>query len=164
MAGYLPKKPEDFHPIPGAKIAIIASMWHTSYVDKMIARTTTELTRLQVDANEIQIHRVPGSLELPIAARTLLETDPSLDAIIAFGVVLKGGTTHDSTVIDSVVRGFAHVSDRFGKLIVNEVIGVTDLKDAEARSNEDHANKGLEAAFAVSEFLYWQRSVRRPKV
>ncbi len=160
MAGHLPKKPDEFAKIPGARIAIIASMWHAPCVDRMIARAVRELAGVEVAESDIQIHRVPGSLELPLAARTVFEADPSVDAILAFGVVLKGSTTHDSSVIQQVLHGFSLVTDRFNKPIINEVIGVTDLADAERRSGDDDANKGLEAVFAVSELLRWQRGMR----
>lgn len=161
MAGFLPKNPENFSKIPGTKVAIIASMWHAGYVDKMVERNVLELLKLDVKETDIQIHKIPGSLELPMAARILFETYPDLDAIIAYGVVLKGGTTHDATVIDTVVNGFVQVSDRFGKPIINEVIGVVDLKDAERRSSDDTWNKGLEAAFTLSEFITWKRNLKK---
>ena len=159
MAGHLPKQPTEFAKIPGARVAIIASMWHAECVDSMVARAKRELLAVGVDEDNISEHKIPGSLELPYAARKLFESDSQLDAIIAFGVVLKGATTHDSTVIQQVVQGFGDVSDRFGKPIINEVIGVTSIEDARARSGESVGNKGVEAVFALSELLSWQRSL-----
>lgn len=159
MAGYLPKEVSQFHKIPKTKVAIIAAMWHRHCVDAMIARAKQELHAVDVNDSDISVHFIPGSLELPLAARKLFEHQPDLDAVIAFGVVLQGKTTHDSTVIQTVVDGFARVSDRFGKPIINEVIGVTDIKDAEDRSDDSIANKGVEAVFALSELIYWERSL-----
>lgn len=159
MAGHLPKPPKDFPKIPGAKVAIIASMWHAACVNRMIMRAQCELAGVGVPPTDVEVHRLPGSLELPYAARTLFEHRPYLDAIIAFGVVLKGATTHDSTVIEQVLQGFTLVTDRFKKPIINEVIGVTDLADAERRSGDDEGNKGVEAVFALAELLSWQRAL-----
>ena len=159
MAGGLPKPREEFHKIPGAKLGIIASMWHAQCVDSMVDRAKEILLELEVKEADLSVHRLPGSLELPFAAGTLFEHDPELDALLAFGVVLTGATTHDATVIQNVVHGFSLVSDRFGKPIINEVIGVTKMEDAEKRSGESDWNKGVEAAFAVSELLHWQRSL-----
>ncbi len=161
MAGGLPKQSNAFHRLPDARIAIIASMWHAQCVDKMIDRAHRELLAIEVKAENIKVHRVPGSLELPFAARVLFDAEPRLDAIIAFGVILKGATGHDETVMQQVVHGFGLVSDRFGKPIVNEVIGVSDITDAVKRSDESDLNKGLEAVFAVSEILYWAQSVKK---
>lgn len=162
MAGSLPKKREQFHQIPGARIAIIASLWHGEIIEAMIERASSELAGLGVAAGDLFVHRLPGSMELPFAARRLFETDPTLDAIIAFGVVLKGATTHDDSVIHQVLSGFAEVSSKFGKPIINEVIGVTNLDDARKRADDSESNKGFEAAFALSELLHWIRQLSKP--
>lgn len=159
MAGYLPKPVEQFHKIPAAKIAIVAAMWHRDCVDAMIARAKQELLALDVQESNISVHFIPGSLELPYAARSLFEADSELDAVIAFGVVLKGATTHDDAVIQTVVDGFSRVSDRFHKPIINEVIGVTSIEDARQRSDDSIANKGVEAVFALSELLHWKANL-----
>ncbi|ODS24287.1 6,7-dimethyl-8-ribityllumazine synthase [Candidatus Endobugula sertula] len=159
MAGLLPKPITEFHKIPGARIAIIAAMWHPECVDAMVKRTMTELLATGVEAADISTHYLPGSLELPYAARCLFEKDPSLDAVIAFGVVLKGDTTHDDHVMQHVVNGFGRVSDRFHKPIINEVIGVNSLEDARKRSNDSIANKGVEAVFALTELLHWKSTL-----
>ena len=163
MSGYLPKETTEFHKIPNAKIAIIAAMWHPQYVDAMAKRAYNELLAVGVNAKQIAIHKLPGSLELPYAARCLFESDVDLDAIIAFGLVLKGDTTHDDSVIQTVVDGFSRVTDRFHKPIINEVIGVTSLKDAQKRSDVSVANKGVEAVFALTELLHWQQSLQVEK-
>jgi 6,7-dimethyl-8-ribityllumazine synthase len=159
MAGYLPKAVSDFHKIPQARIAIIAAMWHPRFIDAMVERTHRELLAVDVVPENISTHKIPGSLELPFASRCLFEADDQLDAIIAFGVVLKGETTHDNSVIQTVVDGFSRVSERFHKPIINEVIGVKSLKDAEKRSDSSIANKGVEAVFALTELLHWKNSL-----
>lgn len=159
MAGYLPKPIEAFHKIPNARIAIIAAMWHPQCINAMVERTKKELAAVGVTESNIVIHMIPGSLELPYAARCLFEHDKTLDAIIAFGVVLKGDTTHDDSVLRTVVDGFSRVSDRFHKPIINEVIGVTHLSDAEKRATDSISNKGVEAVFALTELLHWQANL-----
>ncbi len=156
MAGMLPKTSAQFHKIPRARIALIGSMWHADCVEGMIARAEAELLAAGVSAENINCHRVPGSLELPFACRVLFEADDSLDAILAFGVVLRGATSHADTVIQNVTQGFSAVSDRYFKPIINEVIAVESIKDAEERSGSTDANKGLEAVFAVTELLHWR--------
>jgi 6,7-dimethyl-8-ribityllumazine synthase len=159
MAGGLPKKAGDFYKIPHARIAIIGSMWHAECVEGMMRRAHTELLACDVASEQIQIHRIPGSLELPFAARVLFEHDSRLDAILAFGVVLQGATAHNESVLANVVHGFSLVSERYCKPIINEVIGVSSISDAEARSSDDDKNKGLEAVFAVTEILHWKKSL-----
>lgn len=156
MAGFLPKPIEAFHKIPNARVAIIAAMWHPECVNSMVDRTVKELLAVDVKESNISTHCLPGSLELPYAARCLFENDSTLDAVIAFGVVLKGDTTHDDNVLQNVVDGFGRVTDRFHKPIINEVIGVTTVEDAQKRSDATVANKGVEAVFALSELLHWK--------
>lgn len=160
MAGALPRKPEDFLPGTGAKVALISSMWHPQCVQPMVKKAQSELIRVGVKAEDIQTHQIPGSLELPFAARALFQRYPELDAILAFGVVLQGMTIHDKTVIETVVRGFLEVSNEFGKPIINEVIGVSDLRFAVERSQDDEKNKGVEAAFAFLEIFNWLKQLR----
>jgi len=159
MAGFLPKPIGQFHPIPNARVAIISAMWHPECVQSMVDRTIKELLVLGVKESNIAVHSLPGSLELPYAARCLFESDATLDAIIAFGVVLKGDTTHDENVLQNVVDGFGRVMDRFHKPIINEVIGVSTIDDARRRSDDSIANKGVEAVFALSELLHWKSTL-----
>ena len=159
MAGFLPKSVSEFHKIPGTRIAIISAMWHPHIIDGMVSRAQQELLAVGVSVDDISIHTLPGSLELPFAARCLFESDARLDAIIAFGVVLKGATTHDDHVLQHVVDGFGRVTERFHKPIINEVIGVSRLLDAEQRADDSVANKGVEAVFALTELLHWQNTL-----
>lgn len=156
MAGEFPFAEECFKPIPWANVAIIASQWHREYLDVMVESTQQILsTKLQLEPQNVETHYLPGAYELPFAARTLYEQRPKLDAIIAFGIVLKGETTHDASVVNSVVQGFSSVMSEYKKPIINEVIGVTDIAHAKARQEF----KGKEAAFALSQLLNWQREL-----
>ncbi len=153
MAGHLPKKIENFSRINGANIAIIASSWHYEIVSQMIS-TSKELIE-NLGANLVSSSTLPGSLELPLAAKLLFAKNKEIDAIIAFGIILKGDTTHNETVEREVANGFTLVSQEFSKPIINEVIGVSDIEFAKERAT----SKGVEAVYAVSEFLNWQKSL-----
>ncbi len=153
MAGHLPKQVEDFKRIDGANVAIIASSWHKDIVDKMVSTSKEHLERLGV--NSISIHVLPGSLELTLAAKILFSGNDKLDAIIAFGVILKGDTSHNETVEREVANGFTLVSQEFSKPIINEVIGVNDIEFAKQRAT----SKGIEAVYALSEFMDWENNL-----
>ena len=155
MTGHLPKQVENFKNLNKANIAIIASSWHSEIIDQMINSSKELLEKL--DASSISVHSLPGSLELPLAAKILFSKNDKLDAIIAFGVILKGDTTHNETVEREVANGFTLVSQEFSKPIINEVIGVSDIKFAAQRAQ----SKGIEAVYAVSEFLNWQHKDHR---
>lgn len=155
MAGMLPKKPEDFTKIPGAKVAIIASMWHREIVEAMVASAKTQLLVGGVKEKDIEMYWAPGSHELPLCAKLLFEKHNNIDGVIAFGVVLRGGTTHNDSVLQATVNGFMDMTLMYSKPVINEVIGVENLEDAKGRA----ADKGIEAVFAFSETLALKRAI-----
>lgn len=159
MSSFLPLVPDQFKKIPGARVAIISSQWHSLILEKMVLRAQEELIKARVEPQDISVHYLPGSMELPYAADLLFTHDSQLDAILAFGIVLQGITTHDQSVIQAVTHGFTLVTQRHQKPIINEVIGVSSLEDARSRAQENHNNKGLEAVFALTELLSWQRNL-----
>ncbi|WP_330924341.1 6,7-dimethyl-8-ribityllumazine synthase [Candidatus Sororendozoicomonas aggregata] len=163
MGAGLPKIPGEFHKIPEAKVAIIGARWHSDCIEAMIDRAHKELLAIDVKPENITVHRVPGSLEIPFAARVLFEADPELDTVIAFGVVLEGITSHDESVLFTVVNGLSEITRQFGKPIINEVIGVKSIEDAHKRSGDNNQNKGVEAVYAASELLHWWRGVAPKK-
>ena len=154
MAGMLPKKIEDFHKIKGSKISILASLWHAQIIEEMISSACANLKKAEVSEEDITVVWVPGSLEIPLYAAKILSEPKSVDALICFGVVLKGGTTHDQTVLHSVGQGLSQLSISYIVPIINEVIGVVDLNDASSRAYD----KGVEAVFAVTEAVHFLKS------
>ncbi len=151
----LPKTPDKFVHIPGTKVAIIASMWHRDIIEAMVASAKTQLLSIGLEEKNILITWAPGSHELPLYAKLLFEKHHNLDGVIAFGVVLRGGTTHNESVIQAVVNGFINLTIEQAKPIINEVIGVDNIEDARKRA----ADKGIEAVFAFSEVVAFKRSL-----
>lgn len=88
----------------GLKVAVIAASWHTQIMDGLIDGAR----RAAADAGiEPTIVRVPGTFELPVAAATLAE---KYDALVALGVVIRGGTPHFDYVCDAATSGLTKVS------------------------------------------------------
>ncbi|WP_237195683.1 6,7-dimethyl-8-ribityllumazine synthase [Rothia nasimurium] len=88
----------------GLKVAVIAASWHTQIMDGLLDGAQ----RAAADAGiEPTIVRVPGTFELPVAAATLAE---KYDAIVALGVVIRGGTPHFDYVCDAATSGLTKVS------------------------------------------------------
>lgn len=144
--------------IPDASTAILKSSWSPEVVDAMAAKCADLLISLGGHAPEQ--HTIPGSLELPFAAQCLIESKASpLDAVICFGVVLKGATLHFEMVSHAVTQGLLDVSLRTSTPILNEVLAVVDLNDAAERSRDDHYNKGIEAAAAAARIIAWRRGL-----
>lgn len=146
--------------VPGAKVAIIASKWYREISESMIARCEPLLR--EGGCHQPDVHIVPGCLEIPLAARRLMQCDPSLEAIIVFGVIVKGDTYHFDIVKDLCMSGLERVMFECDVPVINEILPVNSIEDARARSGEDDKNKGIEAALAALEIIHWRRRYPLP--
>ncbi len=143
---------------PG-RIEILKSKWYPEYVESMAEMCRQVLG--DYGYREIGEHTLPGSLEMPLAARDLLAEDGSgaIDAIICFGVIVKGDTLHFEMISNECMRGLGDVMHAFRRPIVVEVLPVFDIQHAAERAGDDEFNKGIEAAAAAIEMVAWRRSV-----
>lgn len=147
--------------VEGAKTAIIISKWYREFTDLMVKRCLDVLSAAGCVAPKV--HVVPGSLEIPLAAKRLVENDPELESILVFGVILKGDTYHFEMVKDLANSGIERVMFDHDIPIINEIIAVDTLEYVRARSGDDDKNKGLEAGLAAVEIMAWRReNPRRP--
>ena len=98
--------------------------------------------------SHVEQHVLPGSLEIPLAARDLLahDVDNTLDAIVCFGIIVKGDTLHFDMISNECMRGLGEVMHEFRRPIIVEVIPVFEMKHAVERASDDENNKGYEAA------------------
>jgi 6,7-dimethyl-8-ribityllumazine synthase len=142
--------------VEGAKTAIIISKWYREFTDSMVKRCLEVLSA--AGCVTPKVHVVPGSLEIPLAAKRLVENDPELESIIVFGVILKGDTYHFEMVKDLANSGLERVMFEHDIPIINEIIPVDTLEYVRARSGDDDKNKGLEAGLAAVEIMAWRRA------
>ena len=147
----------------GARVAILRSKWYGEIVQSLYDKCAAVLRAKGV--SRIESHILPGCFEFPYAAAQLTsepanKAQPPLDAIICLGVVLKGDTYHFEMIVDECVRGLGEVSRSALVPIINEVLPVTDIAQAQARAADDEFNKGIEAAAAAIEIIHWQRQLR----
>lgn len=115
----------------------------------------------QAGYSDIQQHTLPGSLEIPLAARDLLAEDATqrIDAIICFGVIVKGDTLHFEMISQESMRGLGQVMHEFRRPVLVEILPVFDIQQAIDRCSDDEFNKGIEAAVAAIEMIHWRRGV-----
>jgi 6,7-dimethyl-8-ribityllumazine synthase len=143
----------------GLRVAIVASSWHDVVMDGLIAGATAACTR----AGALNVlYRVPGSFELPLAAQ--VAANAGFDAVIALGVIIRGGTPHFEYVCDAATSGLSRVALDTGVPIGFGLLTCDDEAQALDRaglpdSNED---KGREAAEAALSLALTLRTVRRP--
>ncbi len=143
---------------PG-RIAILCSKWYPEIVGSM-ANTCERVLRDQ-GFDQVDVHTLPGSLELPLAAHDLLAEDAAgdIDAVICFGVIVKGETLHFEMISQECMRGLSDAMLKYRRPVIVEVLPVFAIADAEARAADDEFNKGYEAAAAAIEMIAWRRSV-----
>jgi 6,7-dimethyl-8-ribityllumazine synthase len=140
----------DLRVTPGARFAVIASRWNPRITDTLVDGARRTLAGNGVAAEDIDVVRVPGAWELPLAARELALGGRHV-ALIALGCVVRGDTRHYEHVADLCADGLARVALDSGIPVANGVLAVERLEDAENRAGGSHGNKGEEAALAALE-------------
>lgn len=90
----------------GLKVAVVAASWHTQVMDGLVAGAERALAAYGID--EPEVHRVPGTFELPVVAAALAQE--GYDAVVALGVVIRGGTPHFDYVCSAATDGLTRVS------------------------------------------------------
>jgi 6,7-dimethyl-8-ribityllumazine synthase len=134
----------------GARFAIIASRWNPRITDTLVAGARKTFAENGVAEQAIDVIRVPGAWEIPVTA-TRLAAAGSHSAIIALGCVIRGDTRHYEHVADNCAQGLMRAALDFRVPVVNGVLAVDQVEDAEARADGSHGNKGEECALVAIE-------------
>ena len=130
------------------KIGIVRSSFRFEIAKNLEKHCLATLKQKGVKANQVTIVRVPGSWEIPLAAKKLAETKV-YDAIITFGAIFKGKTYHFEQIANECARGCMTVALDYGLPVVFEVLAVYDPHDAIERATGKKENKGTEAALTA---------------
>ncbi len=101
--GSAPDRPVDCSDL---KVAVVAASWHEQVMDGLVAGALEALERYQVGSSDVV--RVPGSFELPVVAQALARQ--GYDAVVALGVVIRGGTPHFDYVCSAATDGLSRVA------------------------------------------------------
>jgi 6,7-dimethyl-8-ribityllumazine synthase len=136
----------------GMRVAIVASRWNDFIVSRLIGGATDALERLGASSDAITIIRVPGSFELPMAAKRAALSD-EYDAVICLGVVIRGETSHNEYIAAEVFKGIAHVSLETNLPITLGVVTADNLEQAIDRAGAKSGNKGFDAAITAVELV-----------
>ena len=146
----MPHYEGDMRASPGARFAIIASRWNPRITDTLVAGARRTFAEHGVAEDAVDVIRVPGAWELPIAAAAVAKKR-SHAAIVALGCVVRGDTRHYEQVADGCSDGLMRVAIDHGVPVANGVLAVDRFEDAEARAGGSHGNKGEECALVVLE-------------
>jgi 6,7-dimethyl-8-ribityllumazine synthase len=136
----------------GLRVAIVASRWNDFIVSRLIGGATDALERLGASSDAITIIRVPGSFELPIAAKRAALSD-EYDAVICLGVVIRGETSHNEYIAAEVIKGVAQVALETNLPITLGVVTADNLEQAIDRAGAKSGNKGFDAAMTAVELV-----------
>ena len=136
----------------GMRVAIVASRWNDFIVSRLIGGATDALERLGASTEAITIIRVPGSFELPMAAKRAALSD-EYDAIICLGVVIRGETSHNEYIAAEVFKGIAQVSLETNLPITLGVVTADNLEQAIDRAGAKSGNKGFDAVMTAVELV-----------
>lgn len=147
----------------GMKIGIAVSEWNSDVTENLLKGAREALTECGVSLDNIYILYVPGSFELPLAARLLFE-NKSVEAVICLGAVIKGETPHFDFVSAACANGITETSLKYGKPVVFGVLTTLDIAQAHARSGGALGNKGIEAAITAVRMIGLQRELEDPWV
>ena len=101
----------------------------------------------EIGIEQVTVVRVPGALEIPVAARRL--ADVGCDAVVALGTVIKGETDHYDIVVRESAHGISMVAVDTGVPVANGILAVHDYSQAMAGAGAGHDNKGAEAVDAA---------------
>ena len=145
----------------GKAFAIVVSRFNSFITERLLAGAVDALRRSGVDADKgYEIVRVPGSFEIPSAARALAETG-KYDAIICLGCLLRGDTAHYDVIVNEVTRGIGQSAQETGVPHSFGVLTCDTLEQAIDRAGLKMGNKGSEAALAAVEMASLKTAVSR---
>jgi 6,7-dimethyl-8-ribityllumazine synthase len=141
----------------GLNVVIVAGQWHDVITNAMIASAQRTI---EASGASHSLVRVAGSFELPVVCKAVLEA--GADAVVALGVIIRGGTPHFEFVSDAATSGLTRVSLDTGKPVGFGVLTLDDEQQGLDRaglpgSKED---KGAEAALAALETAVTLRAIR----
>ena len=134
----------------GLRVAIVASRWNDFVVSRLIGGAVDALQRLGAQTDSITIVRVPGSFELPVAARRLAMSG-DYDALICLGAIIRGETSHNEYIASQVFKGIAQVQLETNLPVALGVVTAENLEQAIDRAGSKSGNKGFEAAMTAVE-------------
>lgn len=138
--------------IDNAKFGIVVSRFNSFVVESLLSGAIDTILRHGGKKDDIEIVRVPGAIEIPLAAQRMARVK-KYDAIIALGAVIRGGTPHFDFVASENSKGLAQVSMQFDIPVAFGVLTVDTIEQAIERSGTKAGNKGTEAALSAIEMV-----------
>jgi 6,7-dimethyl-8-ribityllumazine synthase len=142
----------------GKRFGIVVSRFNEFITERLFRSAFDGLLRCDAKRKDIEVVRVPGAFEIPLAARKLAETG-KYDAILCLGCLLRGDTAHYDVIVNEVTRGIGQSAQETGVPHAFGVLTCETLEQAIDRAGLKMGNKGLEAALAAVEMANLTKAV-----
>ena len=140
----------------GFRYAIIVSRWNEFLTARLVEGALDTLERLGASEDAIEIFKIPGAFEFPLAAKKVA-TSGRFDAVICVGAVLRGQTPHFDFVAGEATKGITNAALESGIPVVYGIITADTLEQAIDRAGVKAGNKGSEAAMVAVEMANFYR-------
>jgi 6,7-dimethyl-8-ribityllumazine synthase len=135
----------------GLKVGIVAARFNDFITSRLVDGALDGLQRHGVAEADIDLVKVPGSYEIPLAAKMLAQSKKKFNAIICLGAVIRGATPHFEYVSAEVSKGVASVSMETGLPVIFGVLTTDTIEQAIERAGTKSGNKGWDAALSAIE-------------
>ncbi|MBA3980715.1 MAG: 6,7-dimethyl-8-ribityllumazine synthase [Alcanivorax sp.] len=136
----------------GGRYGIVVARFNSFVVESLLEGAVDTLLRHGVKAQDINVIRVPGAWELPVAVKRIADKG-DYDAIITLGAVIRGGTAHFEYVAGEAAKGIASIQNSTGVPVAFGVLTVDSIEQAIERAGTKAGNKGAEAALCALEMV-----------
>ena len=136
----------------GRKLGIVVARFNSFISEKLLEGAIDTLVRSGVDSNDIEVARVPGAFEIPLAAQRMARSG-KYDAVICLGAVIRGATPHFDYVAGEVAKGTAQVMLDAGLPVLFGVLTTETIEQAIERAGSKAGNKGSEVAIGALEMI-----------
>jgi 6,7-dimethyl-8-ribityllumazine synthase len=136
----------------GKRFAVVVSRFNDFITDRLVGGALDALTRNGAAAEDIDVVKVPGAFEIPLAARKLVAKQRHA-AVICLGAVIRGATPHFDYVSAEVSKGVAQVGLEAGMPVIFGVVTTDTIEQAIERAGTKAGNKGRDAAVAALEMV-----------
>ncbi|MBM3801834.1 MAG: 6,7-dimethyl-8-ribityllumazine synthase [Acidimicrobiia bacterium] len=134
----------------GLRFAIVASRFNDLVTSRLLGGALDALERTGAAEADVTVVRVPGSFEIPLAAKKLVQTQ-KYDAVICLGTLIRGETPHFDYLSSEVTKGISSVSLESGVPIAFGILTADSVEQAIDRAGMKSGNKGFEATLAAVE-------------
>jgi len=138
--------------VSGKRFGIVVGRFNSFIVESLVEGAVDTLKRHGAKDDEIEIVRVPGAYEIPLATKRMAASK-KFDAIITLGAVIRGGTPHFDFVAGECSKGVAQVMMEYDVPVAFGVLTVDTIEQAIERAGTKAGNKGVEATLSAIEMV-----------